>query len=77
MAQSVISDLLSSPKSHQSKVDANIILDNFLLDLKQSLMKRYKTKPAMYIIRTLNFNVLEKLLNEPHFFNESNNKLIN
>ena len=77
MAQSVISDLLSSPKSHQSKVDANIILDNFLLDLKQSLMKRYKTKPAMFIVRTLYFNVLEKLLNEHLFLNESNNELIN
>jgi len=39
VAQTVMSDLLSSPKTHQPKIDANLILDNFLMDLKQSLLK--------------------------------------
>ena len=41
VAQTVMSDLLSSPKTHQPTIDANLILDNFLLDLKQSLVDRW------------------------------------
>ena len=39
VAQTVMSDLLSSP--HHPAVNPNIILDNFLLDLRQSLLTRY------------------------------------
>ena len=38
VAQTVMSDLLSNP--HHPAVNPNIILDNFLMDLRQSLITR-------------------------------------
>ena len=38
VAQTVMSDLLSNP--HHPGVNPNIILDNFLMDLRQSLITR-------------------------------------
>ena len=43
-----MSDLLSSP--HHPAVNPNIILDNFLLDLKQSLLTRYIEYTNLYKI---------------------------
>ena len=44
VAQTVMSDLLSSP--HHPAVNPNIILDNFLLDLRQSIITRLDTPPS-------------------------------
>ena len=35
-----VTELLSSPRAQQPKIDANLILDNFLSDLKQSITNR-------------------------------------
>ena len=36
-----VTELLSSPRAQQPKIDANLILDNFLNDLKQSIVNRW------------------------------------